>query len=91
MPDDLDTSDRSGMARVNLAAALHTHLATTEELPIDPTANRWLGEAQATAADVADGSAPEPSSRGVPGRSCVCWRALATSTTTRLFAAWTPR
>jgi ABC-type cobalamin transport system ATPase subunit len=57
--DDFDASDPSEMARVDLAAALHTHLAATEELPIDPTANRWLGEAQAAAADVADGSAPD--------------------------------
>ncbi|RXK50001.1 hypothetical protein [Halorientalis pallida] len=59
MPDDLETGDPTAMDRAALAAALHTHLAATEELPIDPTANRWLGEAQAAAADVADGSAPD--------------------------------
>ncbi len=59
MPDDFDTGDPTAMDRAELAAALHAHLAATEELPIDPTANRWLGEAQAAAADVADGSAPD--------------------------------
>ncbi|WP_339103527.1 hypothetical protein [Haloterrigena salinisoli] len=32
---------------------LHRHLEATAELPIDRTANRWLGEAEAVAADVA--------------------------------------
>lgn len=57
--DDFGAGDPSEMGRAELAAALHTHLAATAELPIDPTANRWLGEAQAVAADVADGSAPD--------------------------------
>lgn len=59
MPDEFDTGEPATMDRTELAAALHAHLAATEELPIDPTANRWLGEAQAAAADVADGSAPD--------------------------------
>jgi hypothetical protein len=42
-----------------LLASLHDHLEATEELPLDESANRLLGEAQAVAADVADGSASE--------------------------------
>jgi len=57
--DDFETGDPAAMDRGELAAALHAHLAATEELAIDPTANRWLGEAQAAAADVADGTAPD--------------------------------
>lgn len=38
--------------------ALHDHLAATAELPVEPGAARWLGEAEAVAADVADGDAP---------------------------------
>ncbi|MCU4719228.1 hypothetical protein [Halapricum hydrolyticum] len=33
---------------------LHDHLAATAELPIERTANRWIGEAQAVAADLVD-------------------------------------
>lgn len=39
--------------------ALHDHLAATAERPVERTASRWLGEAEAVAADVADGDAPE--------------------------------
>ncbi|WP_126661063.1 hypothetical protein [Haloterrigena salifodinae] len=35
------------------AQELHRHLEATAELPIDRTANRWLGEAEAVARDVA--------------------------------------
>lgn len=59
MSEDRDHDDPAAMDRAELAAALHEQLAATEELPIDPTANRWLGEAQAAAADVADGTAPD--------------------------------
>lgn len=38
--------------------SLHTHLAATAELPVEPKAARWLGEAEAVAADVAAGDAP---------------------------------
>lgn len=31
---------------------LHGHLAATASLPVDPTANRWLGEAEAISADL---------------------------------------
>lgn len=39
-------------------AALHEHLAATAQRPVERTANRWLGEAEAVAADVAAGDAP---------------------------------
>jgi len=42
-----------------LLASLHDHLEATEELPLEESANRLLGEAEAVAADVADGSASE--------------------------------
>lgn len=35
-----------------LAATLHAQLEATEELPIDHRANRWIGEAQAVAAEI---------------------------------------
>lgn len=38
---------------------LHAHLEATEELPIDPRTNRWIGEAQAVTADVVDADLPE--------------------------------
>lgn len=41
-------SDRDPNER-ELTAELYRELAATEDLPIDPTANRWLGEAQAVA------------------------------------------
>lgn len=40
-------------------AELHEHLAATAERPVERTANRWLGEAEAVAADVAAGDVPE--------------------------------
>lgn len=40
-------------------AELHEHLAATAERPVERTANRWLGEAEAVAADVAAGDIPE--------------------------------
>lgn len=40
-----------------LVDELHAHLAATAELPVDRAASRWLGEAQAVAADARD--APE--------------------------------
>jgi hypothetical protein len=35
-------------------AALHSHLEATEELPLREEANRWIGEAEAVAADLLD-------------------------------------
>jgi hypothetical protein len=39
-----------------LLASLHDHLEATEELPLDESANRLLGEAEAVAADAAQGN-----------------------------------
>jgi len=39
--------------------ALHDHLAATAERPVEREASRWLGEAEAVAADIAHGDAPE--------------------------------
>ncbi|WP_254536937.1 hypothetical protein [Halomarina litorea] len=36
-----------------LAARLHEHLAATAERPVERSASRWLGEAEAVAADAA--------------------------------------
>ena len=35
---------------------LHDHLAATAERPVERTASRWLGEAEAIARDLADGA-----------------------------------
>ena len=35
--------------------ALHDHLAATAERPVERTASRWLGEAEAIAGDIAHG------------------------------------
>jgi len=59
MTTDTNEKPVAEMTVTELAAGMHAHLEATEQLPIDPTANRWLGEAEAAAADVADGSAPE--------------------------------
>lgn len=40
-----------------LADELHAELEATEELPIDHRANRWLGEAQAVAAEIREAPA----------------------------------
>ena len=47
------TSDLDAQLR-----ALHDHLAATAERPVETDASRWLGEAEAVAADVAGGDAP---------------------------------
>ena len=44
---------QTGDGAENELAELHYYLEATAELPIDRTANRWLGEAEAIAADVA--------------------------------------
>jgi len=36
----------------DLLASMHDHLEATEERPLETEANRWLGEAQAIAADI---------------------------------------
>lgn len=43
-----DSSDRE------IATTLYNHLEATEELPVDRTASRWIGEAQAVAGDLID-------------------------------------
>jgi hypothetical protein len=42
----------------SLVESLHDHLETTQELPVETTASRWIGEAEAVVADVV-GGAPE--------------------------------
>ncbi|WP_248299424.1 hypothetical protein [Halorhabdus amylolytica] len=44
----IDTDDE----RRRVVEELHDHLAATAERPLDRTANRWIGEAQALAADL---------------------------------------
>jgi len=41
-------------ARRQAVVELHEHLAATAELPIERTANRWIGEAEAVAADLVE-------------------------------------
>ena len=38
--------------------ALHSHLAATAERPVERTASRYLGEAEAVAADLVDADVP---------------------------------
>ncbi len=42
------------MSRREPITELHSHLEATEELPLREEANRWIGEAQAVAADLVD-------------------------------------
>lgn len=42
----------AGESTAELVASLHDHLAATAELPVETTASRWLGEAEAVAADL---------------------------------------
>ena len=37
-------------------ATVHDHLEATEELPLEPGANRWIAEAQAVVADLKTGT-----------------------------------
>ncbi|MDT3436098.1 hypothetical protein [Haloarcula sp. 1CSR25-25] len=39
--------------------ALHEHLAETGSRPVERTASRWLGEAEAVAEDIAAGDLPD--------------------------------
>ena len=50
-PESDDPTDDTALE--DRTRELHRHLAATAELPIDRTANRWLGEAEAIAGDVA--------------------------------------
>ncbi|WP_246986397.1 hypothetical protein [Halorientalis marina] len=51
MAHDADEADDTAPSDGRVAA-LYDHLAATEALPIDHRANRWLGEAEAVAADL---------------------------------------
>ncbi len=42
----------------DLLAETHDHLTAIAELPVDPAASPWLGEAEAVVGDVARGDAP---------------------------------
>ncbi|ELY49927.1 hypothetical protein [Natronorubrum bangense] len=46
-------ADSSGRSLTERTRRLHRQLEATAELPIDREANRWLGEAEAIASDVA--------------------------------------
>ncbi|WP_120245233.1 hypothetical protein [Halopiger aswanensis] len=48
MPDDQPRDRLNDRTR-----RLHDHLEATAELPLDRTASRWIGEAEAVARDVA--------------------------------------
>lgn len=52
MPDPRDDVEE-------LLAALAAHLAATEDMPLEETANRHLGEAHAVASDVAEADVEE--------------------------------
>lgn len=47
--DDPDATHADDSAKA--IAAIHDHLEATAELPVDPTASTYLGEAEAVAAD----------------------------------------
>jgi hypothetical protein len=46
------TNDADDGDTTAAVAAIHEHLAATEELPLETAANRWIGEAQAVVEDV---------------------------------------
>lgn len=54
MTDDTpNESDDGGADLAERVARLHDELRATEERPVERSASRWIGEAQAVAADVA--------------------------------------
>jgi hypothetical protein len=55
----MDDSDGTDPAIGELVEELHHHLTATQELPVETTASRWIGEAEAVVGDVV-GGAPEP-------------------------------
>lgn len=57
-PSELDLEDRDELARV-----LYDRLAATGELPVDRATARWLGEAEAVAADLAGELEPTAAER----------------------------
>ncbi len=56
-------ADIDGRDRDELARALHDRLAATGELPVDRATGRWLGEAEAVAADLAGELPPAAAER----------------------------
>jgi hypothetical protein len=52
-------SDDTGAVDREALAALHDRLAATAERPVERTASRWLGEAEAVAADARHIETPE--------------------------------
>jgi regulator of protease activity HflC (stomatin/prohibitin superfamily) len=52
--DDADDADDA-----DDLAALHDNLASTAELPVERSASRWLGEAEALAADLRESDLPD--------------------------------
>lgn len=42
----------TGNDRRSRVAQIHDHLTATQELPVDRTASRWIGEAEAVTADL---------------------------------------
>lgn len=62
MAEDDDTSvgpDPTELESQELATQIHEHLEATEQMPLDTATNRWLGEAEAVAADIAIGDVSE--------------------------------
>ena len=57
-PDEPDDGRNDAPGVHEQLRRLHDHLAATAERPVETGASRWLGEAEAVAADVADGEAP---------------------------------
>lgn len=57
MSDDPAEAENGSLA--DRVERLHAELEATEELPVDRTASRWIGEAQAVAADAAGGGLDE--------------------------------
>ncbi|AGN02808.1 hypothetical protein L593_14345 [Salinarchaeum sp. Harcht-Bsk1] len=54
-PADDDTADLDESLE-----AIHEHLAATQELPVERTPSRWIGEAEAVAADLATADLDAP-------------------------------
>lgn len=57
---DSDDAERAHAADLrDLVADLHAHLEATAELPVETSASRWLGEAEAVAEDAVGPEVPE--------------------------------
>ena len=55
--------DDANEGTVELARVVHRAIVATAEQPLDERTNRWLGEAEAIAADVATGDLDEETAR----------------------------